>query len=151
TQIKGRIPMRALSVAAVFAMVLAMGHRLEAAPPPLTSCALAGLYVVAATLHGEASAGQLSGQFTFAPPASCGPGETGLVDLRVTVLVVTDSSPQTIAASVPYLVDAAGVVRIGGFFRGAVGGVTDGGIANSVVFEADTEALSPTVRLAGTA
>jgi hypothetical protein len=146
--------MRAVLVATVVLAILlvSVGAGVAHAQPALTSCALSGVYALAAALSFDPSDGQFSGQFTFSPPGGCAPGAPGTVQLDLSVLFVGSATPIPFAGSFPYTVDAAGRLTIGSsLIAGQVGGVAaDSVIANDVVFEADP-GITPTTRFAGTA
>jgi hypothetical protein len=120
---------------AVAALTLIPG-RLDAASSS-TSCALSGLYTVSAGVVAD-SPGQLSGRFTFTPPASCTAGAAGEVSVDVSVWLQEAESPTASVATLAYTVASDGTLTIGtNQLRGRIGAVNDKGVANSLALEAD--------------
>jgi hypothetical protein len=125
-----------------------MPGRLDAAPAS-TSCALSGLYTVSAAVVAD-TPGQLSGRFTFTPPATCTAGAAGQVSVDVSVWLQGATAPSAVVATLPYSVASDGSVTIGtNELRGRIGAVTLAGVANSLALEADPGIDG--VRFAGTA
>ena len=143
--------MRAILTSMMVVGVCILGAGPAGAQPPITTCALSGVYVLSAAVPSP-SAAQLSGQFTFTPPPSCAAGAPGTVQVQFSALLAGNPTPTALAASLPYSVTGTGDVTIGsGIIRGSVAGLSPAGIANVLTFEADPGITPSTVRLAGTA
>jgi hypothetical protein len=138
----GRAFVRAIVTSIVVLLLSIPGAGPASAQPPVTSCVLTGAYVVIASLF--------SGEFTFTPPAPCTPGAPGSVQVQLSVLSGSPGS-SAFATTVPYAVDGAGRLTMGSGILGAVSGVADTGVANSLVFEADPSIVPANLRFVGMA
>src|SRR5262249_56943858 len=105
SQPQGGRPMRAVVMSVLLTVVLALGVGSASAQPAITSCALTGVYVLAAALAFQSPA-QLSGQFTFTTPGSCVAEAVGSVQVQLSVLFAGTPTPIPFAATLPYSVDA---------------------------------------------
>lgn len=103
----------ALGVAVMFAPVVAEAQ--------LTTCAVSGDYVLSGSLLSPPGPAQLSGVFTFAPPASCTPGALGTVNVAITLATAGGAAPVAFADS--YQVAGTTVGFGTGIFAGSVAGV----------------------------
>lgn len=87
----------------------------------LTTCALSGEYVVAGALVSSPGPAQLSGTFTFTPPASCTAGAVGAVSIALALTSPSGVAP--VALNDTYQVSGTTVTFGLNVFNGSVAGV----------------------------
>jgi hypothetical protein len=111
---------------------LMAGVAILVTPQPVTAqstCAVAGDYVLAATLLSPPGPAQASGLFVFVPPTVCFPGAVGSV--AIDVVLTTAAGPLLRHWDMPYRVDGTNVTIADGLLYGSATGIV-GGIATSI-------------------
>lgn len=103
------------------ALAVARGMSPAVAEAQLTTCAVSGDYVLSGALTSAPGPAQLSGTFTFAPPASCTAGALGTVNIVLTLTTPGGVVPVAFADS--YQVTGTTVGFGTGVFIGSVAGV----------------------------
>ncbi|MEZ5289479.1 MAG: hypothetical protein R2745_00210 [Vicinamibacterales bacterium] len=100
-------------------------------------CAVAGEYVLSASVAGAPGPGQVSGTLVFTPPEACGSAAgTVAVDVQ---LVTTAGVVTPYRADWPYTVVGTSVVIGGGALRGTLTDVARG-VATSIPVSGDADA-----------
>ena len=96
----------------------------------VTTCAISGEFVLAATLVSPPGPGQVGGSLVFVPPPSCVPGAIGSVTINVR-LTTPGNPTQILQTTEPYRLDGT-VVTIGnGLLYTGISGVS-GGVVTSM-------------------
>lgn len=112
------------------AMLLAVvGSILTVAVPAraqLTSCAIAGDYVLSGSVQSAPGPGQVGGFAVFTPPSPCEPGAAGTLAMTLT-LVATDGRVVPLALSTTYVVSGTAVSFGSVPFIGALAAVSEEG------------------------
>lgn len=108
---------------------------------------MSGEYVLSASRATATSPAQLAGTFLFTPPGDCSSGGSVAIDV---VWLSAQGVAQTFKSTVPYTVDAAGIINIGGgLVVGGLSGIANG-LATSVVVIGGHAQTSVGVVLSGT-
>ncbi|MEP7117932.1 MAG: hypothetical protein ABI880_10140, partial [Acidobacteriota bacterium] len=115
----------------------------------LTTCAMTGEYVLAASGSDNGVPGQLGGTLVFTPPATCAVNAVGVVAISVSVTSGAGAASWVYQTSLPYRFDGT-LLHIGeGSAVAGLSGVVSG-IASSAALVAGPAEVASGLTLAGT-